>query len=769
MIEFIELKNWKTHEHTMLNFAKGTNVLVGQMGAGKSSVMDAISYALFGTFPALQHRRVSINDIIKNVPVQESYAEVRLGLSLDGNEYIIERRLELAGGTTAKILKNGSIMQSQPQRVNEYIEGILKMDYDLFSRAIYSEQNNLDYFLELRSSERKDIIDELLGLDKFAIAEDNVTSLINRIKDLASQQEANAANFDIKKLNEQLSSAKEELAKLKKDGDELISKRLGLVEKLKKVEKELKELQEKNAKKIGLEKELKGLESTLSFDEREIKKIEEMGLKPEELEPKISSVSNELERLKAELKKAEQQELEESRAVARLESELRKLDEQIKERDSLIEKMKLKDIDNYAKAKEEKEEQIERLEKELASAKSRKEEMGKYIEDLSKHISKCPVCERELSEELRIKLLESKKKILSESEDEIKRISALIENERTAFRKLSEEFNAMLVANEKLKGYAGIDEAFAKNKDELELRKKSEREVSANKEKLSTEVNELSAELVKLKESRKEAENLSKYKSEAQKLREEINAKKAEIDELSKSVNDKLIEEKQKEYTGISAMLSSIDASIKANEKAVNEKIKEIDEKSEMLAHVEGIIRDAEQKKHTAEELTRFKNALSETQGALRSMLIDSINHIMSELWPELYPYGDYVDIRLNAGKDDYTLEVKIIKNGIREWRPVESVASGGERSIACLAMRVAFALVLVPNLKWLILDEPTHNIDEHGIAKFIHIFNDTLPRIIDQIFLITHDEALKQASSSKTYVLSRDKAAHGGTIVEEL
>jgi len=769
MIEFIELKNWKTHQHTMLNFAKGTNVLVGQMGVGKSSVMDAISYALFGTFPALQHRRVGVNDIIKNVPVQESYAEVKLGLSLDGNEYIIERRLELAGGATAKISKNGSIMQSQPQRVNEYIEGLLKMDYDLFSRAIYSEQNNLDYFLELRSSERKDVIDELLGLDKFAIAEDNVTSLINRIKDLASQQEANAANFDIKKLNEQLSVAKDELAKLKKDSEELISKRLEHTEKLKKVEKELKELQEKNAKKISLEKELKGLESTLSFDEREIKKIEEMGLKPEELEPKIGSVSNELERLKAELKKAEQQELEESRAVARLENELRKLGEQIKERDSLIEKMKLKDIDNYAKAKDEKEEQIEKLEKELASAKSRKEEMGKYIEDLSKHISKCPVCERELSEELRIKLLESKKKILSESEDEIKRISALIENERAEFKKLSEEFNAMLVANEKLKGYAGIDESFAKSKDELELRKKSEKEASANKEKLSIEVNELSAELVKLKESRKEAENLSKYKSEAQKLREAINAKKAEIDELSKSVNDKLIEEKQKEYTSISAMLSSIDASIKANEKAVNEKIKEINDKSEMLTHVEGIIRDAEQKKHAAEELMRFKNALSETQGALRSRLIDSINHIMSELWPELYPYGDYVDIRLNAGKDDYALEVKIIRNGVQEWRPVENIASGGERSIACLAMRVAFALVLVPNLKWLILDEPTHNIDEQGIAKFIHIFNETLPRIIDQIFLITHDETLKQASSSKTYVLSRDKAAHGGTVVEEL
>ena len=45
-------------------------------------------------------------------------------------------------------------------------------------------------------------------------------------------------------------------------------------------------------------------------------------------------------------------------------------------------------------------------------------------------------------------------------------------------------------------------------------------------------------------------------------------------------------------------------------------------------------------------------------------------------------------------------------------------MASGGERSIACLAMRIAMAMVIVPNLRWLILDEPTHNIDEQGISK---------------------------------------------------
>ncbi|MDE1851012.1 MAG: hypothetical protein KGH54_04455, partial [Candidatus Micrarchaeota archaeon] len=79
-----------------------------------------------------------------------------------------------------------------------------------------------------------------------------------------------------------------------------------------------------------------------------------------------------------------------------------------------------------------------------------------------------------------------------------------------------------------------------------------------------------------------------------------------------------------------------------------------------------------------------------------------------------------------------------------------------------------AFALVLVPNLRWIILDEPTHNIDAQGMGRFIKVFNETLPKIIDQIFIITHDEQLRHASSSKTYLLTRNKGENGATVVQE-
>ena len=71
MIESLELTNWKTHRDTKLTFQKGVNVMIGVMDAGKSSAMDAISYALFGTFPALKSKRVTTQELVMSRPAQE--------------------------------------------------------------------------------------------------------------------------------------------------------------------------------------------------------------------------------------------------------------------------------------------------------------------------------------------------------------------------------------------------------------------------------------------------------------------------------------------------------------------------------------------------------------------------------------------------------------------------------------------------------------------------------------------------------------------------
>jgi len=128
MIKSIELINWKTHKHTVMNFQKGVNVLVGVMGAGKSSVIDGISFGLFGTFPKLNHKRTTVEELISNRPSVKDDAEVRVTFTIGSDEYTVTRKLNRKESTSSRLEKNGSYLQTQTARVNEEIESLIKVN-----------------------------------------------------------------------------------------------------------------------------------------------------------------------------------------------------------------------------------------------------------------------------------------------------------------------------------------------------------------------------------------------------------------------------------------------------------------------------------------------------------------------------------------------------------------------------------------------------------------------------------------------------------------
>jgi len=99
----------------------------------------------------------------------------------------------------------------------------------------------------------------------------------------------------------------------------------------------------------------------------------------------------------------------------------------------------------------------------------------------------------------------------------------------------------------------------------------------------------------------------------------------------------------------------------------------------------------------------------------------------------------------------------------------VEGILSGGERSAVALTLRVAVSLVLAQNLSWLILDEPTHNLDAEAVQLLSGALAEELPQLFEQVFIITHDEALKEGASGKIYRIVRDKDAGDKSVVEEL
>ena len=160
-----------------------------------------------------------------------------------------------------------------------------------------------------------------------------------------------------------------------------------------------------------------------------------------------------------------------------------------------------------------------------------------------------------------------------------------------------------------------------------------------------------------------------------------------------------------------------------------------------------------------------YKDAVVETQAELRATLGHAINAALNDIWRIFYPYKNYKELRLQATPKDYVFEIRERE----EWKPLETVASGGERSCAALTLRVALAMVLTPNLSWLILDEPTHNLDQQAVNLLSQTLQFRVPEVVTQTFVITHEEALMGSDFAASYKLQRDKANQGATRVEEV
>ncbi len=769
MIKEIELRNWKTHSDTKLTFQKGVNVLIGIMGAGKSSVMEGISFGLFGTFPALKQRRIKLEDLIKSRPAKEKEAEVRLTFAVGNDTYTVTRTLSTAGSTTAKLEKNGAYLQAQPARVSEEIESLLKVDYDTFARAVYSEQNGLEYFLSIPKGDRKKQIDNMLGLDQFATAEENSTSLINSIRSVISGEETALGSMDVGSMRKQLEKLSSEKDKLTKELGELKSKESSERAATKAIEQKIEAQRKEYNKKEELSRQIVELKGKISVLESEAAKIE-AGVKGAEEEP-LKKALEEGTRRESDLKKniaeGESKVKALTKEVSEFQAALNNDQKRTKDRNLLLQQMKGKNIDEIGKNLEGTVKLINEAVNQGALGKTKMEELDSSIKELQKHLAKCPVCERELDQEMSDKLISSKRAIADSMKMEVEKAEKALEVGRRHLQELEEERSSVLLANNRIKDYDGIDESIKRNGALLEERSKEQK---ASSEALEAR----RAELDKLKDtinSAKSVLDMFRKRNEHQSEIKALSARlaSAEKEHASMKISQAEIAESQTKFAKQSESLGSIVATIsEAGKRAssldsgIIDLVKQIDGIKEMEQRLQS-------RRNVVKNLNSFKSALIETETLLRARLLHSINALMQGVWPELYPYQDYQKLRLDAGSDDYTLQTSLVTNGADEWAPVDAIASGGERSIACLALRISLSMVVVPNLKWLILDEPTHNIDSTGISKLIEVLGDSLPKVVDQVFIVTHDENLKQISSARVYQLDRDKASAGSTSALEL
>ena len=97
MISSVELGNFLSHSATKLDFNEGVTVFVGPNGSGKSSVIDAITFSLFG-----QHTRKSNKGLIRR-GTNQGYAKITF--SVNEHQYEAVRKIDTKGNLSAQFLE----------------------------------------------------------------------------------------------------------------------------------------------------------------------------------------------------------------------------------------------------------------------------------------------------------------------------------------------------------------------------------------------------------------------------------------------------------------------------------------------------------------------------------------------------------------------------------------------------------------------------------------------------------------------------------------
>jgi exonuclease SbcC len=751
--------------------------LLGKIGSGKSSVLDAICFAFFGTFPNLQTKKIKLDDVIMRKPVEKNRAEVEVHFQVNGKEYSVKRVIEKGKGTSySEIREEGKLLEApNVQRVNEIVEEILKVDYELFSKAIYSEQNALDYFLTIQRGQRMKKIDELLAIDKFEKARASSVSLANKIEDRMHGIEDVIKQIDEDELKKNISELEDSIQKLSMEKESLKEEFEKVVEEREKFEKELQDLKKVKEGLENLKMEKKGRESALEETTKAVKSIEEAtrGFSKEGIKIALKELEDEIAKLEQELKQKKDSYEKNFSEISQVESKIKFLKEEkiSKLRQSLIEKTEIKKEiehllsitgENLDQQIEKNKEEIERVNSEISSINTTINDLNSFIQHLSSPENKCPICDSVLTPERKNLLIKQKQdqvkkledklgnliisrqnliELLKKLEDTAKRISEMYLQIRDLqdVKKELEDSEKVLIELDSFLSQA--EKNLVTMKNDLERLEKQIKEDENKKRKYEI----LLIQLEDLEEKEKRGEELKKEIEEIKKRIEEEELKLGGKDLAKMEENFKQIISKESE---IKTKLQSYDSFIQEKElrkKESEEKLKNLEKHKKEIKKLESLIRD----------LKIFSMALEETQVELRSNFVEVVNNAMNDLWNTLYPYRDFVSIRLNAEEGDYILQLQG-RDGI--WVNVEGNVSGGERSIACLALRIAFALALAPQLRILVLDEPTANLDAKAISELTITLRERINEFVDQTFLITHQPELEDAATGSIYMLEREK-----------
>ena len=175
----LKLENFKKYSYYSMEFNQGLIGIIGKNGSGKSTIFEAILFALYGEL-----KNKGYKEVIRNANATTKDAVVvELDFEFEGIEYRVSREFRgKALSANAKFYKTDELITTGAKEVTASIINLTKMSKDAFLHTLFASQKELTSLSSLKNEDRKKMIRKLLGLEKIDFIEKELVEKSRELK-----------------------------------------------------------------------------------------------------------------------------------------------------------------------------------------------------------------------------------------------------------------------------------------------------------------------------------------------------------------------------------------------------------------------------------------------------------------------------------------------------------------------------------------------------------------------------------------------------------
>ena len=224
MINFEKVR-WKNFLSTGNNFTEielnrnNTTLIIGENGAGKSTILDALCFGLFGK----PFRNINKSQLLNSI--NNTGALVEVEFKVGTREVKVIRGIK---PNTFEIYINGKMynQDANARDYQKYLEQqILKLNYRIFTQVVILGSSTFIPFMQLKARQRREVVEDILDIQIFSLMN---MLLKQELKSITEDQRDNSYNFDL--TEEKVSLKQQYIENVKNNRDSLIKEKNDLLQ-----------------------------------------------------------------------------------------------------------------------------------------------------------------------------------------------------------------------------------------------------------------------------------------------------------------------------------------------------------------------------------------------------------------------------------------------------------------------------------------------------------------------------------------------------------